>query len=116
MLLCSGAFLLRYLTPRRSTARTVLVTAAVADVPGDGALIFAQERVALLKSVSDYRAVRLICTHLGCTVTAAADGFHCPCHGSRFDRQGMVLRGPATVPLQNLNVEEQHGVLTVYGV
>ena len=38
---------------------------------------------------------------LGCTVNLAADGkgFHCPCHGSQFDENGIVLGGPAPKPL-----------------
>ncbi len=44
------------------------------------------------------------CTHLGCPVSASADGklIHCPCHGSSFDRAGAPLRGPATRPLRRL--------------
>ena len=30
-------------------------------------------------------ALSLVCTHLGCTVDESADGFACPCHGSRYD-------------------------------
>jgi len=42
------------------------------------------------------------CTHLGCRVRASSGGDQllCPCHGSRFDRQGKPLRGPATRPLR----------------
>ncbi|HET6246195.1 MAG TPA: Rieske (2Fe-2S) protein [Tepidisphaeraceae bacterium] len=37
------------------------------------------------------------CTHRDCPVRALADRtFSCRCHGSRFDEQGQVLRGPAT--------------------
>ena len=41
------------------------------------------------------------CTHMGCkTQYNAEEGtWDCPCHGSRFDREGQVLEGPA---LQNL--------------
>jgi len=38
------------------------------------------------------------CTHAGCIVGgySAAQGFiQCPCHGSRYDIQGRVIRGPA---------------------
>jgi cytochrome b6-f complex iron-sulfur subunit len=42
-------------------------------------------------------AIRPICTHLGCTVKWHEDQnkFICPCHGSQYDYQGRVTRGPA---------------------
>jgi nitrite reductase/ring-hydroxylating ferredoxin subunit len=40
-----------------------------------------------------------ICTHLGCTVRQAPEGFECPCHGSRFAPDGQVLSGQARKPL-----------------
>lgn len=35
------------------------------------------------------------CTHQGCTVDISGSLLVCPCHGSTYDRQGRVLRGPA---------------------
>lgn len=37
------------------------------------------------------------CPHLGCHMTWNADeeSFDCPCHGSRFDRDGKLLDGPS---------------------
>jgi len=45
------------------------------------------------------------CTHRGCTVKQVSDGFDCPCHGSKFARDGSVVEGPATTPLPRLAVE-----------
>ncbi|MFA5872646.1 MAG: Rieske 2Fe-2S domain-containing protein [Anaerolineales bacterium] len=59
----------------------------------------------LLHAQSGYSAISLVCTHLGCTVESKPEGFACPCHGSRFDPQGNVTRGPANKPLRSLRVE-----------
>jgi Rieske Fe-S protein len=54
----------------------------------------------------EFSACSLICTHLGCTIEAdGEDAFLCPCHGSRYDRDGKVLAGPAQSPLPKLRVE-----------
>ncbi|MBM3790711.1 MAG: ubiquinol-cytochrome c reductase iron-sulfur subunit [Acidobacteria bacterium] len=54
---------------------------------------------ALFRGADGVYAVSTICTHLGCVVKPAPDGFHCPCHGSRFAPDGAVLKGPAPSPL-----------------
>ncbi|MCX6037022.1 MAG: Rieske 2Fe-2S domain-containing protein [Chloroflexi bacterium] len=59
----------------------------------------------LLHAQSGYSAISLVCTHLGCSVESKPEGFACPCHGSRFDPQGNVTRGPANKPLRSLRVE-----------
>jgi len=46
-----------------------------------------------------YQGISGTCTHQGCTVDPAADGFHCPCHGSTYDREGQNTGGPARRPL-----------------
>jgi Rieske Fe-S protein len=45
------------------------------------------------------------CSHLGCSVAfnTNAKTFDCPCHGSRFNIDGSVLRGPAAYSLSHLN-------------
>lgn len=42
-----------------------------------------------------------VCTHLGCVVpwNAAENKFMCPCHGSQYNNQGKVVRGPAPLSL-----------------
>jgi cytochrome b6-f complex iron-sulfur subunit len=59
----------------------------------------------LVRSDNTFSALSLVCTHLGCTVESRPEGFNCPCHGSRFDLQGKLLRGPAAKPLAALRVE-----------
>lgn len=46
-----------------------------------------------------FTVVSPICTHLGCTVDVTGDRLVCPCHGSTYDWEGRVLRGPAERPL-----------------
>jgi cytochrome b6-f complex iron-sulfur subunit len=50
-------------------------------------------------------AYSLTCTHLGCTVEEDGEAFACPCHGSRYNIDGEVLKGPAQKPLRRLEVE-----------
>jgi len=42
-----------------------------------------------------------VCTHLGCVVpwVRSANKFCCPCHGSQYDENGKVVRGPAPLSL-----------------
>jgi len=115
LLLASGGLLVRYLTPRKADKRRVIVSAAAADVPPGGALLFRNERVALLRDDKGVYALSLICTHLGCTVTVTEDAMACPCHGSRFDRQGRVLKGPADRSLERLKVEVRGDFVDVVG-
>ena len=59
----------------------------------------------LIHSATDFSALSLVCPHLGCTVEPQPDGFTCPCHGSRFDLQGKLRRGPASKALTVLRLE-----------
>ena len=109
----SLVLLWRYLTPPSLSRRQVVARAPRADVPAEGALVFSQERVALMREGDTVYALDLVCTHLGCTVTVTSSGLSCPCHGSRFDRQGRVLKGPADRTLRRLKVEEHAGMIEV---
>ncbi len=62
-------------------------------------------------------AISSVCTHKGCKVRVASDqSFYCKCHGSTFDRDGHVTKGPATRDLPRLPVatNEQDHLLINY--
>lgn len=56
--------------------------------------------------------VNAVCTHLGCVVpwNAAENKFACPCHGSQYNNQGKVVRGPAPLVslLPGAEAEDSH--------
>jgi nitrite reductase/ring-hydroxylating ferredoxin subunit len=65
--------------------------------------------VAIYKEESGIYAISLVCTHLGCIVKATEAGFDCPCHGSKFTKDGSVLKGPAPKALPWLEVKPAGG-------
>jgi Rieske Fe-S protein len=75
------------------------------SVPGDsfvkGPLVLVRPKgsyyaIALRKKEDNtYSALLLKCTHQDNQLTAASDGFSCSLHGSAFNRDGKVTKGPA---------------------
>ncbi len=59
--------------------------------------------------------INSICTHLGCVVpwNANENKFMCPCHGSQYNAQGKVVRGPAplSLALAHADVDEDDKVV-----
>jgi cytochrome b6-f complex iron-sulfur subunit len=49
--------------------------------------------------------INAVCTHLGCVVpwNTAEKKFICPCHGSQYNNQGKVVRGPAPLVSHKIN-------------
>ncbi len=46
------------------------------------------------------------CTHLGCKIDQfEGDKLLCPCHGSVFNLDGKVTKGPAVLPLKEIDFE-----------
>jgi cytochrome b6-f complex iron-sulfur subunit len=88
------------------TRRQVLeLFAATNDRP----ILFREGRFFLLHAPGGIIAAYRKCTHLGCAVpwSDAEDRFHCPCHGSEYDkRTAVVLKNPAPRPLQLFHITE----------
>jgi nucleotide-binding universal stress UspA family protein/nitrite reductase/ring-hydroxylating ferredoxin subunit len=82
---------------------------SLADLePGEGAIVDLGSR-----KVAGYRdpsgrviALSRKCKHLGCGVgwNASLGTWDCPCHGSRYDACGKVIRGPAQHDLDRIEV------------
>lgn len=46
------------------------------------------------------------CTHLGCKINETSENaLLCPCHGSKFNLDGVPVSGPALKPLETLDFE-----------
>ncbi|XP_039141104.1 cytochrome b6-f complex iron-sulfur subunit, chloroplastic [Dioscorea cayenensis subsp. rotundata] len=68
------------------------------------------------KTLATY-GINGVCTHLGCVVpwNAAENKFICPCHGSQYNNQGKVVRGPAplSLALAHVDVDDDNKVVFV---
>jgi cytochrome b6-f complex iron-sulfur subunit len=91
-----------------SPSKKFKVTLPDALAPGT-AFVPPGRSVAIIRDAQGVFAISTVCTHLGCIVKQAADGFHCPCHGSRFAPDGSVVRGPAPKALAWLAVTHSGG-------
>jgi len=76
------------------------VIAKTADVPvGSGVIV--DKVVVTQPTAGVFKGFSSTCTHKGCTVDKIADGtIDCPCHGSKFNLDGSVAKGPAQKPLE----------------
>jgi Rieske Fe-S protein len=76
------------------------VIAKTADVPVGSGLIV-DKVVVTQPTAGVFKGFSSTCTHKGCTVDKIADGtIDCPCHGSKFNLDGSVAKGPADKPLE----------------
>lgn len=104
--LLGAAAIARFLGYQTGTARKTEYELGPADSFGMNTRTRLEEIPALLiRDEGGFKALSLVCTHLGCTVEDSPEGFACPCHGSRYDGAGAVRRGPASKPLRELRTE-----------
>jgi cytochrome b6-f complex iron-sulfur subunit len=100
--------------PVAATPRTdgFEVAGSVADLDKAGQLL--NEKMALGKALvvrvgsDQLLAVEPTCNHAGCSVAWNPDQtFVCPCHNSKFAKDGKVLQGPATqaLPVYTAKIE-----------
>lgn len=102
----------------RFTGSSVQVDVAGTALAAVGGAVLVQSvaGVFLLARTADttFSAIDAVCSHESCTVTGAAGtAYVCPCHGSRYDRSGRVLNGPATAALRQFPTTFASGVVTI---
>jgi cytochrome b6-f complex iron-sulfur subunit len=84
--------------------------------PGSVTLIQDQNVYVVRATEGYFFALSATCTHLGCiTNWKSEEGIiACPCHGSKFNREGIVIGGPAPKPLTRLEMSlDDQGNLVV---
>ena len=89
--------------PTPGAAAEANTLATTADVPvGSGVIVGEGDQAVVLTqpTAGQFEGFSAVCTHAGCTL-AEVVGTHinCPCHGSSFNLDGTVARGPAKRPL-----------------
>jgi len=88
------------------------------DFPPGSRTLVAENRFLLVHDQQGFTAISTNCTHLGCRLVPGPEGFACPCHGSQFDPQGNVRKGPAVDALESQTLEPDesgHLILQVPG-
>ena len=65
-------------------------------------------KVFILRDGDSFKAISVICQHLGCAVhwTKEKNIFECPCHGSKYYRTGVNFAGPAPRPLYHFHINQ----------
>lgn len=90
---------------------------SVENYPPDSITLNKEQTVFIIRAKEGYfYAMSAVCTHLGCIANwKSEDGIvACPCHGSKFDREGRVIDGPAPRPLPRFAVTlDEQGQLIV---
>lgn len=102
--------------PRRVTGFGSRIDAGpVSDFPVGSVTRFREGKFYLSRLDNGIIALYWRCTHLGCTVPWREDEnlFHCPCHGSMYERTGQNIAGPAPRPLDYMTIEIVNGRVIV---
>jgi len=107
----AGGALFKYMMPVVSYGTPQKFLVPVKDLPDVGDEMIFDDMKVVLRRVSDEEvsAISLVCTHLGCTVNRVETGFLCPCHGSQYDSDGIVVGGPAPKTLPWLEIKPVPG-------
>lgn len=67
----------------------------------------------LVRLGDEFKAIYQVCTHLGCLVRQTDEGYACPCHGSKFAKDGSLVASPAPRDMDEFAVEIVDGQVWV---
>jgi len=65
------------------------------------------------KEDGSFAAILMRCTHMENQLDITGEGFQCSLHGSLFDKDGNVLKGPAEQPLTQYKTEISEQVVII---
>jgi len=76
------------------------------DYPVNSVTYIQDQQVYIVRTERGLWAMSAVCTHLGCITQwkPESNQIACPCHGSKFQREGNVQAGPAPRPLPHFAV------------
>ena len=105
------------LKPQLAAGFDVIVKTVKPDaVPSAGVLVVPEARGYLVKVDEDeVLALSEVCSHLGCRVPYIDENarFECPCHGSKFTREGDYIEGPAPRGMDEYATEIVDGIILI---
>lgn len=98
----TSVFAYQFLSPNVLYEPSPIVNAGKPDrYPPQSVTLDPETAIYVVRDVEGFYALSAICTHLGC-ITAFKPELGiiaCPCHGSKFNLNGMKIAGPAPKPL-----------------
>lgn len=98
----TAAFAYQFLSPNVLYEPSPVVNAGKPDhYPMDSVTLDPQTGIFVVNSPQGFFALQATCTHLGCLTAWKPELgiIACPCHGSKFKRDGTKIEGPAPKPL-----------------
>lgn len=96
------SFAYQYMSPNVLYEPSPIVNAGnPASYPLDSVTLDPVAAIYVIRVQEGLFALTAICTHLGCMTAWKPELgiIACPCHGSRFNREGQKMAGPAPKPL-----------------
>jgi cytochrome b6-f complex iron-sulfur subunit len=97
----------RYLSPNVLFEPPTSFRAGNPDLyPLDSVSYLQDQQVYIVRTKDGFYAVSAVCTHLGCITQWKPEDnlIECPCHGSKFEKDGAKVAGPAPRALPHFSI------------